>query len=323
MSLSITSSIIEGKYLSMDEIKEIIFCTPGFFLCQTAGCSQDIISPETLKEKLWGKKEDSRFVSANGITLSYTDSGKGEPILLIHGMRDCKDIFAPLVPELKKNHRVIAIDLRGHGYSDKPSDEYSTALLAADIAALLKTMNLSSVTIAGHSLGASLALEVYEQNRDLVKKLVLMGASVAEEHEGYRPVDPVALIKDKTREKHSKVLDMLARKFFAARGPGEISPVRAGIREKAMLCWMMFPEEVVLQLVQMKRTALAAGLPSVAVPVLLLAGEEDVVGGPAQAENICGKVQDATVSVFKGCGHYMFLEQAQKTVESIFTFVTA
>ena len=113
------------------------------------------------------------------VKLFYTDQGEGSPLLLIHGFGTNIFTWRHLVPDLARDHRVIAVDLKGFGKSDKPLDErYSAADQADLLAQMIEERNLRDLTLIGHSYGGGIALLLALQDDDRVKgriaKLVLL-----------------------------------------------------------------------------------------------------------------------------------------------------
>lgn len=93
--------------------------------------------------------------------LNVETMGSGEPVILLHGLGGSTYTWRKIAPALARTHRVIAIDLKGFGRSEKPIDEdYSLADHAALIAAYIQAEGLSHVTLAGHSFGGMVALAV-------------------------------------------------------------------------------------------------------------------------------------------------------------------
>ena len=113
------------------------------------------------------------------VKLFYTDQGEGPPLLLIHGFGTNIFTWRHLAPDLARDHRVIAVDLKGFGKSDKPLDErYSAADQADLLAQMIEERNLRDLTLIGHSYGGGIALLLALQDDDRVKgriaKLVLL-----------------------------------------------------------------------------------------------------------------------------------------------------
>ncbi len=93
------------------------------------------------------------------VKLYYEEQGKGPPLLLIHGFGASTFTWRFMAPELAKTHRVIAVDLKGFGQSDKPFDErYSVFDQAELLAQLIEEKDLRNLTLVGHSFGGGVAL---------------------------------------------------------------------------------------------------------------------------------------------------------------------
>ena len=112
---------------------------------------------------------------ANGITLAYVEMGNsdGPPMLLIHGYTDNSRSWSLLAPYLKA-HRLLAIDLRGHGKSDAPQCCYGYADFANDAALFLDAMGIAKADVIGHSLGSLAAQLLAAQHPEKVDRLVLI-----------------------------------------------------------------------------------------------------------------------------------------------------
>ena len=113
------------------------------------------------------------------VKLYYEEQGKGPPLLLIHGFGASTFTWRFVAPELAKTHRVIAVDLKGFGQSDKPFDErYSVVDQAELLAQLIEEKDLRNLTLVGHSFGGGvallLALQANQRLDGRITKLVLL-----------------------------------------------------------------------------------------------------------------------------------------------------
>lgn len=113
-------------------------------------------------------------ISANGIRLAYFTSGRadGPPLVLLHSLGEPSATWDEIAPELGREYRLIAFDLRGHGDSEWPG-EYSFELMRDDVIAALDGLGLEQVSVIGHSLGGTVASLVAEARPALVRQLVL------------------------------------------------------------------------------------------------------------------------------------------------------
>ncbi|MDR0345243.1 MAG: alpha/beta hydrolase [Nocardiopsaceae bacterium] len=115
-----------------------------------------------------------RRMLANGIHLAYDVSGSpgAPPMMLLHALGERAANWAPVTPRLAARFRVFALDLRGHGGSDWPGT-YSFQLMCDDVVAALDQLGLAKVTLAGHSMGGSVAYLVAMQHPDRVERLIV------------------------------------------------------------------------------------------------------------------------------------------------------
>src|SRR5438132_5614676 len=94
----------------------------------------------------------SAFFLSNGVKMHYVTAGTGEPVVLIHGWSSSAQMWRPLIDDLSKDHRVIALDCRGHGESDKPHDPSKYGMeMANDVVRLLDRLKIKKAHIAGYS----------------------------------------------------------------------------------------------------------------------------------------------------------------------------
>lgn len=100
--------------------------------------------------------------------------GKGKQILCVHGITANSRFWDCLASALSPHHRVIAMDLRGRGLSDKPSTGYSIEDHCKDILALMNDQGLNRPVLMGHSLGAFISLVFVAQNPDKIDRLILV-----------------------------------------------------------------------------------------------------------------------------------------------------
>ncbi len=119
------------------------------------------------------KKGSGQYAEVNGINLYYETIGDGRPLILLHGGLGSGEMFGPVRPALAEGHRVIAVDLQGHGRTadiDRPID---VQLMADDIAALIDHLRLDRPDLVGYSLGGAVALFAAAQYPAKVSRLVV------------------------------------------------------------------------------------------------------------------------------------------------------
>src|SRR6201995_5345869 len=96
------------------------------------------------------------FAELGEVRLFYTDEGKGDPpMLFVHGFSGDSHDWMWQLPHFTRSHRVIAVDLRGHGRSSAPPEGYETNIFARDVATLLRRLDIGPVIAVGHSMGCN------------------------------------------------------------------------------------------------------------------------------------------------------------------------
>lgn len=112
------------------------------------------------------------IVDVNGIKLYVETHGAGRPLILLHGGLGSSEMFGPILPALADQHRVILVDLQGHGRTadiDRPLDN---ALMADDIAALIQHLELDRPDVLGYSLGGGVALQLAAKHPESIRRLI-------------------------------------------------------------------------------------------------------------------------------------------------------
>ena len=111
----------------------------------------------------------------DGTALAYEDAGHRDPaVVLVHGVACNRAFMAPVARFLVASHRVVAVDLRGHGDSDAPRQRYTIGALADDVGWVCEQLDVGRAVVVGHSLGGLVALELAAARPDLVRAGVLI-----------------------------------------------------------------------------------------------------------------------------------------------------
>ena len=116
-----------------------------------------------------------------GINVSYTDDGTGEVIVLLHGFLETKNIWEPCMSHFTKSHRLITIDLLGHGATGCMGYIHTMEQMADPVIALLENLGINTCIILGHSMGGYVALAFAEKRPDFVLKLGLINSTSRED----------------------------------------------------------------------------------------------------------------------------------------------
>ena len=116
-----------------------------------------------------------KFAKLDTTKIRYVDQGKGsDALVLVHGWGSNLDFWRAQVPELAKRARVIALDLPGHGKSDKPETTYSMDFFAAAIDAVMKDAKVERAVLVGHSMGTPVVRQFYRKYPQKTLALVIV-----------------------------------------------------------------------------------------------------------------------------------------------------
>ena len=123
------------------------------------------------------------YLTRHGVRLHYTDAGihrrrQDPPFLLVHGWTCHLGQWSPLARALRRRHRVVAVDLRGHGRSDAPPGDYTMESLADDLAWLMRRLRLPRPIVVGHSMGGVIALRLAADYPRALRAIVMLDAPV-------------------------------------------------------------------------------------------------------------------------------------------------
>ena len=194
-------------------------------------------------------------VKVNGMQMYYEVSGKGEPLIVLHGAYMNIPNMGAIIPELAKTHRVYAIELQGHGRTTDIDRPITYQNLADDVAAFMDAVGLKKADVFGYSMGAGAGLQLAIRHPGKVNHLV--AASAGYDARGFQP-EFTAMIPQMSVEMFPPMLEQEYRK---------LAPNPNGFRALAT------------KLIQLEKEPLAweADVKALKIPVLIIAGDADVV----------------------------------------------
>jgi 2-hydroxy-6-oxonona-2,4-dienedioate hydrolase/2-succinyl-6-hydroxy-2,4-cyclohexadiene-1-carboxylate synthase len=114
-------------------------------------------------------------VTGNGVRIHYTQTGSGPDLVFLHGLGGTGQAWLPVIAcSLSDKHRVTAYDLRGHGKSEMPASQYTSADMARDLAGVLDALEIESADVVGHSYGGRVALHFGVMFPERLRNLVVV-----------------------------------------------------------------------------------------------------------------------------------------------------
>jgi pimeloyl-ACP methyl ester carboxylesterase len=269
-----------------------------------------------------GEPRTASYTDVNGVRLRYVDVGEGPTVVLLHGFASSLETWAGVVPALAKHHRVIALDLKGFGWSGRPEGDYSPRAQAELVFALLDQRGINQAAVVAHSWGASVALEMALQQPARVTRLALYDAWVYEEqlptffiwarasgvgetlfrlYYGQRADERIAYaFYDKERYVTERLVDDVQR---ALDRPGTYAAALAAVRGQRYA-----------KVQPLYRT--------ITQPTLLLWGRNDGVTLLTYGERLARDLKNARLVTYPDCGHFPMIEALSESNRELLSFLT-
>jgi pimeloyl-ACP methyl ester carboxylesterase len=261
----------------------------------------------------------------NGLKLAYVEMGdpKGRPVVLVHGYTDNARDWLPLAPHLAKSMRLIIVDIRGHGASDKPECCYTRVDFAYDLKLLLDRLGIARADIVGHSLGSIVAQTFAELWPERTDKVVLI-SSTGGPRKVPKPGAPPPRPGFDFRSEIVKLKDpidpnspfMVA--WWASPTPVDETFIRRQREDAARI-----PVKVWLAILDqgLSGVDLQDTLPKLQAPALLIWGGKDPIIDQEGRETLREGLPKARVKVFGELGHNPFWEDAPGVAAEINRFL--
>jgi 2-hydroxymuconate-semialdehyde hydrolase len=265
--------------------------------------------------------EIASSIKTAGITTNYHDLGAGFPVLFIHGSGPGVSAWANwrlALPELAKNYRVIAPDMVGFGFSERPAGiTYDIATWVKQTIGLLDALGLEKAHIVGNSFGGAIALALAIQHPDRVARLVLMGSvgvpfpisAGLDAVWGYEPsLDNMKKLLDIFAYSRELVNDDLAELRYRA-------SIRPGFQESFSA---MFPAPRQRWVDAM--TSREADIRALPHETLIIHGRDDKVIPLSNSLTLLEWIDRSQLHVFSRCGHWVQIEHAARFAQLLDNF---
>jgi pimeloyl-ACP methyl ester carboxylesterase len=252
----------------------------------------------------------SRFATLDGNRVHYKSIGTGrEALVLVHGWSGDGMVWRFMAPELAKRARVIAVDLPGHGKSDKPQTAYSMDFYARSLEAVMRDAGVDRAVLAGHSMGPAVIRQFYRLFPQKTLALIAVDGALQDLYSGM--LDPLIA---QLREPGYKEV---ATKFIAAMFP---NPGTEALRDATVATTAATPQHVLVgSFVGMRDPAIWTDDP-IRVPLLVL-NAKSPFWTPEYVEYVRKLAPQVDYRVIEGSGHFLQLEKPQELSAAIVEFL--
>lgn len=257
-----------------------------------------------------------------GVQIYYRELGnaQGRPVVVVHGWTLNHQTWDRQIQDFQMDYRIIAIDLRGHGDSDKPTGDYSVDRLASDVAGVINGLDLHNVTLIGWSFGGTTSIRVGSTHNERLAQLVLVNAAGPK----YTASDDCSYGHDK--ETIEEWLNQ-ERDDLETWRAGVMSSMPKNPYTDTRLAWLTqqslrTPSWAAAPMLAACCAAdLREDLPKIPVPTLICHGLSDVFCAIEGAEMLEAGIPDATLVRFEESGHSPQLEQPELFNKTVLAFL--
>jgi len=259
------------------------------------------------------RPKDSKFTSLDGAKIHYVNFGKGDDALvLIHGWTCNIDNWRDQFADFAKRNRVIAIDLPGHGQSDKPQVNYSMDYFARAVDAVMRDAKVKRAVLVGHSMGTPVARQFYRKYPEKTLAIVIVDGAL-------RPFGDKALIDRLLAGfRGPNYKETGAQMFAAMMGPNLSTEAQERIRAS----FLNTPQYVIVSAMEGMADASSSiwGEDKINVPVLAILAKSPFY--PPNIEQLYrGIAPNMEFHMWEGVGHFIMMEKPKEFDEAVLAFL--
>jgi pimeloyl-ACP methyl ester carboxylesterase len=255
--------------------------------------------------------------SVHGLEIYYEIAGSGPPVLLIHGLGSSHQDWEHQVPDLAEKFQVIALDLRGHGKSERHIGPYTISQFAADTGTLMEKLGVAPVHVVGISMGGMVAFQLSLDCPDLVEKLVVVNALPEVSLSSFRAQWEIGQRYFLTRFLGMRFTGrILSKRVF----PG---PEQAALRDNFAIRWAQNDPHVYMSSVRgILDWSVRERLGSLKCPTLVVAGDMDFI--PLEAKQyFMRQIPESSMKVIAGSGHASPVDSPEEFNRIVLDFLDA
>ena len=252
----------------------------------------------------------------DAIDVSYTVSGEGPPLYMVHGIGSRRVTWDGLLPGLEDHFTCIRYDLRGHGESPIPPVPYSLDDLVDDLEALRTRLGHDRIHVIGHSLGGQIGPAYARTHPEHAASVILLSTAAGRTDEDSAKVKGV--VAKMRAEGVGPVLGTLLNRWYT----DEFIEARPDAIQNRIEQVLGTPEEVFLSVFDVYAgTEMAPWLHEVACPCLVMTGEFDGGCNPRLNQFIANELPDAELVILDKLKHSILIEAPDRVVAPVKDFL--
>jgi 3-oxoadipate enol-lactonase len=250
----------------------------------------------------------------NDIDTAWYEIGRGDPVMLIHGLGDDHRAWRRVVADLALEHRVVLYDFRGHGQTPIGDADGTLAQLAGDLTALMDALDVERATLAGFSLGGTIAMRAAIANPERVSELALIATSSRVNGAAAKWYRERARMAAEDDPSHRATLDRDTEDVYRNRA----EEIEAGllIRRQATAD-VSGHANACLAMAGLREHPLDQELGLIRARTMIVAGDKDQHCPPRAAEIIADRIPDCQLEILSETGHPIPVERPTEVARLI------
>jgi pimeloyl-ACP methyl ester carboxylesterase len=282
-----------------------------YFLTTVALAFGLVIGPEVSAQNTSTSEAESRYAKLDGARIHYQSYGKGsEALVLIHGWTCNLDYWRDQIPDFAKRNRVIALDLPGHGRSDKPELAYTVDLFAHAVDAVMRHAKVERGVLAGHSMGTPVARQFYRKYPQKTLAIVIVDG-------GLRLFGDKKMRDGFLAAFRAPNYNEAATKMFASMAGPKLP---AETQDRIKTSFLNTPQHVLVSAMEGMNDESIYGPDKINVPVLAILAKSPF--WPADTEQFLrGLAPNLELDWWEGVGHFLMMEKPQQFNEEVIAFL--
>jgi len=255
--------------------------------------------------------EKSHFATLDGARIHYQSYGKGsEALVLIHGWTCNLDYWRDQVPDFAKRSRVIALDLPGHGQSDKPQLAYTMDLFARAIDAVMRDAKVERAVLVGHSMGTPVARQFYRKYPEKTLAIVIVDG-------GLRPFGDKQVRENFVAMFRGPDYKENAVKMFAAMAGPQLP---AETQERIRTSFLNTPQYVLVSAMEGMNDDAIYAPDKINVPVLAILAKSPF-WPPDTEQFVRSLAPKLEFQMWEGVGHFLMMERPKQFNDAVISFL--
>jgi 3-oxoadipate enol-lactonase len=256
-------------------------------------------------------------ISVRDIEMNYREEGAGFPLVLIHGLNGDLTGWSLAIPELAKQFRTLAIDVRGHGESGKPDQPYSIKEFSQDLWEFICKMRITQAHFLGLSMGGAIAQQFALDYPPMVRSLILISTFSHVDDSCQRAF--IRLRQALKAGGYPAFFDEVVKLGFTPHYRATNPKAIADLKEKRIRT--NSPIAIGRAIDACLAFHLRGQIAEIQNPTLVVSGREDVFTPIHLAEEIHGSICDSQWVILDGVGHNLYIEKASEMVQAVLKFL--